>query len=107
MTGDPRQIAMRLGFDPLTIARLGSRGHLHRLALTEAEIRRRLYRAHRTYLQTKGERTMDVTMHSERRARPSTFAVALAAVAIGAGATAGAYQAFGWAQNAGSGIPST
>jgi hypothetical protein len=106
MARDPRRIAMHLGFDPMTIGRLGSRGHLHKLALTEPEIRRRLYRAHRTHLQTKGKRTMDVTMTSERRARPSTFAVALAAAAIGAGATAGAYQAFSWAQNAGSGIPS-
>jgi hypothetical protein len=53
MARDPRRIAMHLGFDPTTIGRLESLGHLHRLALTDAEIRRRLYRAHRTYLQRK------------------------------------------------------
>jgi len=96
MALDPRRVAIRLGFEPVTIARLRSGGHLSKLALTQAEIRRRLYRAHRRYLLTKGERIMDVTMPSERRAGRSAFAIALAALAIGAGATAGAYQAFGW-----------
>jgi hypothetical protein len=105
MDSDPRRVAVRIGFEPATIGGLQSHGHLPRLALTEAEIRGRLYRAHCTYLQTKGEPAMDVTIPSERRAIPNVIAL-LAAAAIGAGATAGAYQAFGASPGAGSGNPS-
>jgi len=43
-------VAARLGLDPTTIARLEARGHLSRLALTDAQIRNRLYRAHLAYM---------------------------------------------------------
>ena len=48
---------------------------------------------------------MDVTIPSQRRATPNVIAL-LAAAAIGAGATAGAYQAFGASPSAGAGTPS-
>lgn len=42
---------------------------------------------------------MDVPIRSEQRARPNLIVVAVAAAAIGAGATAGAYQAVGLSQS--------
>jgi hypothetical protein len=42
-------VAAGLGIDEATIFGLEARGHLERLALTEAEIRERLYRAHLAY----------------------------------------------------------
>jgi hypothetical protein len=49
---DPRSVAANLGFDAALIRRLDSHGHLAKLALSDAEIRRRLYEAHRTHQQT-------------------------------------------------------
>ena len=46
MRPEPEQVAARLGLDETTIRRLQARGYLGRLALTEAEISERLYRAH-------------------------------------------------------------
>jgi hypothetical protein len=48
---------------------------------------------------------MDVTIPPERRTTPNVIAL-LAAAAIGAGATAGAYQAFGARPGAEPGTPS-
>jgi hypothetical protein len=53
----PDQVAARLGLDEITIARLRARGQLERLALTEPEIRERLYRAHLAYLHARGRCT--------------------------------------------------
>jgi hypothetical protein len=50
MQPHPDQVAARLGLDETTIARLRARGRLERLALTQPEIRERLYRAHLAYL---------------------------------------------------------
>jgi len=47
---EPHRIAARLGFDEPTIRRLGAGGYLHRLALSEPQIRARLYRAHLAHL---------------------------------------------------------
>ena len=49
---DPRSVAARLGFDTAVIRRLDSHGHLAKLALSDAEIRRRLYQGHRAHQQT-------------------------------------------------------
>ncbi len=49
MQPEPHRVAARLGFDDTTIGRLAARGYLHRLALTEPQIRARLYRAHLAY----------------------------------------------------------
>ena len=49
MNSDPHRVAARLGLDATTIGRLQERGHLSRLALTEPEIRERLYRAYLLY----------------------------------------------------------
>jgi hypothetical protein len=46
MRPEPNRVASRLGLDEPTIRRLAARGHLQRLALTEAQIRGRLYHAH-------------------------------------------------------------
>ncbi len=46
MRPQPHSVAARLGLDETTIRRLRARGHLPRLALTEPEIRERLYHAH-------------------------------------------------------------
>jgi hypothetical protein len=43
---EPHQVAARLGFDATTIRRLEACGYLSRLALTDAELRERLYHAH-------------------------------------------------------------
>ncbi len=102
MALDPLRVAVRLGFEPSTIGRLRSRGHLSQLSLTEAEMRRRLYLAHRAHLQTtKGEGTMDVALLTETRKAPNLLALGLAAAAIGAGVTAGVYQGFGASGSAG------
>ena len=50
MQPEPHRVAARLGFDETTIGRLAARGHLRRLALTEPQIRARLYRGHMAYL---------------------------------------------------------
>jgi hypothetical protein len=50
MSTDPQHIAARLGLDANTVRRLHARGFLQDLALTEAAIRERLYRAHRAWL---------------------------------------------------------
>jgi hypothetical protein len=47
------RVATRLGLDETTIARLQARGQLERLALTEPDIRERLYRAHLAYLRAR------------------------------------------------------
>jgi hypothetical protein len=46
MQPEPHRVAARLGFDETTIDRLAARGHLRRLALTDSQIRGRLYQAH-------------------------------------------------------------
>jgi hypothetical protein len=50
MQPEPQRVAARLGLDERTITRLGARGYLCRLALTEPQIRARLYHAHLAYL---------------------------------------------------------
>jgi hypothetical protein len=49
-------VAARLGIDLTTIGRLEARGHLYRLALTDGEIGKRLYRAHLAYLRAQADR---------------------------------------------------
>jgi hypothetical protein len=57
MRPEQNEVAARLGLDRSTIGRLRGRGYLSRLALTEPEIRQRLYRAHLKYLRSqKGQR---------------------------------------------------
>jgi hypothetical protein len=55
MRPEPHRVAASLGFDETTICRLAARGHLCRLALTEPQIRVRLYRAYDAYLLTRAE----------------------------------------------------
>ena len=50
MQPEPHRVAARLGLDEPTIGRLEARGHLRRLALTEPQIRARLYCAHLAFL---------------------------------------------------------
>jgi hypothetical protein len=50
MQPEPDRVAARLGLDEPTIRRLEARRHLNRLALTEPQIRARLYHAHLAYL---------------------------------------------------------
>ena len=50
MRPEPHRVALRLGLGEATIRRLQARGYLRRLALSEPEIRERLYRAHLAYL---------------------------------------------------------
>jgi hypothetical protein len=50
MRPEADRVVARLGLDETAIARLRARGRLERLALTEPEIRERLYRAHLAYL---------------------------------------------------------
>ena len=50
MQPEPYRVAARLGLDEPTIGRLEARGHLGRLALTEPQIRARLYCAHLAFL---------------------------------------------------------
>jgi hypothetical protein len=47
---EPERVAERLGLDPATIGRLQALGHLDRLALTDRQIRARLYNAHLVHL---------------------------------------------------------
>jgi hypothetical protein len=56
---EPDRVAERLGLDPATIGRLQALGHLNRLALTDRQIRARLYDAHLVHL------------HSPRGTQPS------------------------------------
>jgi hypothetical protein len=58
MRPKPHSVAARLGLDEPCIRRLQARGHLCRLALTELEIRERLYHAHLAHAlaQTDGNR---------------------------------------------------
>ena len=51
-----RDIAACLGLEEATIRRLQARGYLLSFDLSEAEIRERLYHAHRRYLQLGRER---------------------------------------------------
>jgi hypothetical protein len=53
MRTEPRQVAARLGLAETTIDRLQARGLLSRLAVTEREIRERLYRAHVAHVLTR------------------------------------------------------
>jgi hypothetical protein len=72
---DPRRVAERLGLDEAVVQRLEARGHLARLGLTEYEIRRRLYHAHRQHIEsTKGE---VMTLHSRSRTRRAWTSIAL------------------------------
>jgi hypothetical protein len=54
MRPDLRRTAERLGLDRRTIRWFEAHGHLQRLALTEREIRARLYRAHLAHLRLDG-----------------------------------------------------
>jgi hypothetical protein len=54
MRPEPHEVAARLGLDATTIRRLEACGYLSRLALMEAEISERLYRAHLRYVQSAG-----------------------------------------------------
>jgi hypothetical protein len=56
MRTEPERVAARLGLDGRTIRRLRARGHLSRLALSEQEIRERLYQAHLAYLRSQAGR---------------------------------------------------
>jgi hypothetical protein len=50
MRPEPQRVAARLGLDETTIRRLEARGYLSRLALSEPQIRARLYDAHLAHL---------------------------------------------------------
>jgi hypothetical protein len=50
MRPEPRRTAERLGLDQAAIRWLEAHGHLQRLALSEPEIRARLYHAHLAHL---------------------------------------------------------
>ena len=65
---EPGEVAKRLGFGEITIARLDARGHLSRLALTEAEIRERLYHAHLAHVLSRagGNRVRDLRPRADR-----------------------------------------
>jgi hypothetical protein len=65
---DPQQVAARSGLDQPTIRRLQERGYLRRLALTEPEMRARLYHAHLAHL-----RSQAAGRTSLRRQRPQSF----------------------------------
>jgi hypothetical protein len=66
MQPHPDQVAARLGLDETTIARLRAGGQLERLALTQPEIRERLYRAHAAYLLAQVAKRVDL----QRSIRP-------------------------------------
>jgi hypothetical protein len=55
MHPEPEQVAARLGLDEPTIRWLQGRGLLRRLALTEPEIRARLYDAHLAHLRSRAD----------------------------------------------------
>ena len=67
------RVAARLGFDGTTITGLRARRHLDRLALTEPEIRDRLYRAHLTYLRTRAGCTESSGAPITSRPSPEAF----------------------------------
>jgi hypothetical protein len=50
MSTDPRTIAARLGLDEHDVRRLQARGYLLTLPIDEAAVRRRLHRAHETFV---------------------------------------------------------
>jgi hypothetical protein len=50
MSTDPRTIAARLGLDEQDVRRLQARGYLLTLPLDAATVRRRLHRAHETFV---------------------------------------------------------
>jgi hypothetical protein len=78
MRPKPHRVAVRLGLDEATIGRLQARGYLGRLALTEPEIRERLYRAHLAYLLTRA----GGKGHSRRRTTPLCLLVAMLAIIV-------------------------
>jgi hypothetical protein len=58
MRPEAQRVAARLGLDEPTIRRLQARGYLSGPALSEPEIRERLYDAHLSYLRSQtGRRT--------------------------------------------------
>lgn len=77
MRSQPHSVAARLGLDGTTIHRLQARGHLPRLALTEPEIRKRLYHAHLAEVQRDAREAHAITLSVEQalllasRAQPS------------------------------------
>ena len=72
---DPRRVAERLGLDEAVVQRLEARGHLARLGLTEYEVRRRVYHAHRQHIEsTKGD---IMTLHNRSRTRRAWTSIAL------------------------------
>jgi hypothetical protein len=76
MQPEPHRVAARLGFDEATISRLAARGHLRRLALTEPQIRARLYRAYTAYLlaaqEEKEASTLGLTKPTLRNSRSTS-----------------------------------
>ncbi len=75
MQPHPDRVAARLGLDEATMARLRARGQLERLALTEPEIRERLYRAraHLAHLRTQTRRTEGSRGTMTVRRSPQSF----------------------------------
>ena len=69
MRPEPHQVAVRLGLGEATIGRLQALGYLGRLALSEPEIRERLYRAHLAYLRGASRR-------QRKRPRPNRLPLA-------------------------------
>ena len=84
MRPKPHRVAVRLGLDEATIGRLQARGYLGRLALTEPEIRERLYRAHLAYLLTRVGGKGD----GRRRTTPLCLLVAMLAIIVPQSASA-------------------
>jgi hypothetical protein len=80
---DPARVAASLGFDPATIRRLEEQGHLGALALDEAEIAQRLYRAYRAYLYARvaAECPREDTVTRRKPPRAASFLVAALALA--------------------------
>jgi len=71
MRPEPHRVALRLGLGEATIRRLQARGYLRRLALSEPEIRERLYRAHLAYLR-------EASRRQRKRPRPNPSSSRLA-----------------------------
>jgi hypothetical protein len=59
MRPEAHVVTARMGLDGRTIRRLRARGYLSRLALSEQEIRERLYSAHIRYLRSQTGRRRD------------------------------------------------
>jgi hypothetical protein len=99
---DPRRVAERLGLDEAVVQRLEARGHLARLGLTEYEVRRRVYHAHRQHVEsTKGD---IMTLHNRSRTRRAWTSIALLlGVAAVAALTGGTHRAVA----AGSRVPAS